>query len=97
MAAQATSTQFRSPKHKLISFFHAARNQWRERALGYRKAYRAANITVRDLRNSRDSWKQKYMGERKRRLELEAQLDQPPPRTASPSRLTAAAASRRAR
>lgn len=97
MAAQTTSTEFRSPKHKLISFFHAARDQWRQRALGYRKAYRAANITVRDLRDSRDSWKQKYMHERKRRLELEAQLDQPPPRAVRPSRPTAAAASRRTR
>ena len=97
MAAQATSTEFRSPKHKLISFFHAARDKWRERALGYRKAYRAANITVRDLQKSRDSWKQKYMGEREWRLELEAQLDRPPPRAARPSRLTAAAASRRLR
>lgn len=97
MAAQATSTEFRSPKHKLISFFHRARDKWRARALDYRNAYRAANITVRDLRNSRDSWKQKYMQERTRRLELEAQLDQPPPRAARPSRLTAAAASRRTR
>jgi hypothetical protein len=93
MAAQATSTDFKSPKHKLISFFHSARDKWRERSLGYRKALRSLNITARDLRNSRDSWKQKYMRERERRLEMEARLEHPPPRAATPSRLTTAAAS----
>jgi hypothetical protein len=92
MAAQATSNEFRSPKHKLIAFFHAARDKWRERALGYYKAYRAANINARDLRISRDSWKQKYVRERERRLELEAQLEHAPPRTAKPLQLTTAGA-----
>ena len=38
MAAQVTRTDFKSPKHKLISFFHSARDKWRARALGCRQA-----------------------------------------------------------
>jgi len=89
----AQGTKLKSPKHKLIAFFHSARDQWRQRALGYRKSLRAANITARDLRQSRDNWKEKYQRERERRLEAEARLEHPPPPTARPSRLTPAAAS----
>lgn len=91
--AHAKGQELKSPKHKLIAFFHSARDKWRERALGYRKSLRAANITARDLRYSRDSWKEKFVRERERRLELEARLEHAPPPTARPSRLTTAAAS----
>jgi hypothetical protein len=92
--AHAKGKELKSPKHKLIAFFHSARDKWRERSQGYRKSLRAANITVRDLRQSRDSWKEKYVRERERRLELEARLEHAPPPTARPSRLTTAAANR---
>jgi hypothetical protein len=88
--AHAKGKELKSPKHKLIAFFHSARDKWRERALDYRKSLRAENVTSRDLRQSRDSWKEKYMRERERRLELEARLEHPPPPAARPSRLTAA-------
>jgi hypothetical protein len=91
--AHATGTEFKSPKHKLIAFFHSARDKWRERAMGYRKSLRAVGITARDLRQSRDSWKQKYLRERERRLELEARLEHAPPPAARPLRLTTATAS----
>jgi len=61
--------------------------------MAYRKSLRATGITARDLRHSRDSWKQKYMRERERRLELEARLEHGPPPAARPSRLTTTAAS----
>ena len=91
--AHAKGKELKSPKHKLIAFFHSARDKWRERAMAYRKSLRAAGITVRDLRHSRDSWKEKYGQERERRLELEARLEHAPPPAARPSRLTTTAAS----
>jgi hypothetical protein len=95
--AHAKGKELKSPKHKLISFFHSARDKWRERAMGYRKSLRAAGVTARDLRHSRDAWKQKYARERERRLELESRLEHAPPPAAQPSRLTTTAASDRCR
>jgi hypothetical protein len=93
MAAQAISKEFKSPKHKLISFFHAARDKWRARAQQYRRTARSLNITARDLRKSRDAWKQKYMSERERRLALQAQLGRPSAPALKFCRLTTAAVS----
>ena len=95
MAAQATSTEFRSPKHKLISFFHWARDKWRARALDYRNALSGGEYHGQRSSEQPGFVEAEVYARAERRLELEAQLDQPPPRAARPSRLTAAAASRR--
>jgi hypothetical protein len=87
---------FKSPQHKLVGFFQSARDKWRERAVGYHQTVRSLKITVRDLQTSRDSWKHKYVRERTRRLELEAQLEHPPPRTVR-ARLTSTPANRQSR
>ena len=76
MEAQTILKDFKSPKHKLIALFRSGRDKWHARALSHRQALRVARITLRDLRNSRDLWKGKYMQERERRLELEARLVQ---------------------
>lgn len=71
---EVANGDFKSPKHKLISLFHLGRAKWRKRAQEYHHAMRDLNITVRDLRNSRDGWKRKYQQERERRLKLERLL-----------------------
>lgn len=92
--ARRTTSDFKSPKHKLISLFHSARDKWRERARAYRQLWRAMSVTARDLRKSRDSWKQKYKRERAQRLALAAQLGQRSAPGEKFSRLVTAAASR---
>lgn len=89
--------KFKSPKHKLIRFFQTHRDKWRERAHQYRKQMRSLTITVRDLRKSREVWKEKYLREREERLRLEARLEHPPPRGNGPVRLTSAAVGQRMR
>ena len=42
---------FKSPKHKLISFFQRSRDKWKERARRYFSQIRAFEVRVRDLDN----------------------------------------------
>jgi hypothetical protein len=93
MQARKTLPRFKSPKHKLISFFRSARDKWRQRSARYRRAALAKTITTRDLRRSRENWKQKYMRERERRLALEAQLAERPARAQKFSELMTASVS----
>ena len=76
MEAQTILEGFKSPRHKLIRLFCRGRNKWRARAEKHHQALRAARVTVRDLRKSREEWKRRYAQERQRRLELEGRLDQ---------------------
>lgn len=97
MEAVKTPSNYKSPKHKLVRFFERHRDRWRERAHKYRKQMRALSITVRDLRKSREDWKEKFLREREARLRLEAQLEHPPPRGNRSARLTSATAGQRTR
>jgi hypothetical protein len=74
MEAETTVKEFKSPKHKLLRLFSRGRQKWRARAEQHHQALRAARITVRDLRKSREEWKRRYEQERQRRLELEGRL-----------------------
>jgi hypothetical protein len=74
MGESASITEFKSPRHKLVAFFHWARDQWRERAHKYYRQMRSLEVKARDLERSRDGWRQKYQRERERRLELERPL-----------------------
>jgi hypothetical protein len=58
------SQSFKSPRHKLLAFFHQSRDQWRTRAKNYRNDLRALQIRVRDLEASRDHWRARYFEER---------------------------------
>jgi len=55
---------FKSPKHKLISFFQRSRDKWKERARRYFSQIRAFEVRVRDLEASRDHWRKRYFTER---------------------------------
>jgi hypothetical protein len=57
---------FKSPKHKLISFFQRSRDKWKERARRYFSQIRAFEVRVRDLQASRDHWRERYFTERAR-------------------------------
>jgi hypothetical protein len=55
---------FKSPRHKLISFFQRSRDKWKERARRYFSQIRAFEVRVRDLEASRDRWRKRYFTER---------------------------------
>lgn len=55
---------FKSPEHKLISFFQRSRDKWKERARRYFSQIRAFEVRVRDLQASRDHWRERYFTER---------------------------------
>ena len=49
--------KYKSPSHKLITFFKNSRDKWKERATERRKDSRDLQIKIRDLNASRDKWK----------------------------------------
>jgi hypothetical protein len=97
MAPRATPSTLKSPPHKLIAFFRHHRDEWRERSHKYYRSIRSLRVTNRDLRISRDLWKEKYAQERQKRLELEALLEHPPPGRNRNARPTATATNRHSR
>jgi hypothetical protein len=71
---------FKSPKHKLISFFQRSRDKWKERAQGYFAQIRAFEVRVRDLEASRDHWRERYFAERSgAQAPAERRGHEPPP------------------
>jgi hypothetical protein len=71
---------FKSPKHKLNSFFQRSRDKWKERARRYFSQIRAFEVRVRDLQASRDPWRERYFAERSRVQAPAEQQGHSPPR-----------------
>ena len=51
---------YRSPQHKLLSFFEASRPRRRQRAQQYQAEIRRLQIRVRDVEASREHWRRRY-------------------------------------
>lgn len=58
------STNYKTPIKKLLKFFKDSRDKWKRRTLKKQKRIEQLEIKVRDLTNSRDTWKKKYMEEK---------------------------------
>jgi hypothetical protein len=58
------SSTYKSPKHKLITFFKKSRDRWKKRAQDYFRKIRAFEVRVRDLEASRDHWRSQYFAQR---------------------------------
>jgi uncharacterized coiled-coil DUF342 family protein len=52
--------QFKSPTHKLITFFEKSRDGWKKRSDRYKARLESIRSKVRSLERSRDNWKEKY-------------------------------------
>lgn len=50
---------YKSPASRLARLFHSGRERWKQRALEKQKQVRSLEVTVRDLRASRDHWKER--------------------------------------
>jgi len=55
------SMNYKTPMKKLLKFFEDSRDKWKLRALEKQKRIEQLEIKVRDITNSRDTWKKKYM------------------------------------
>jgi hypothetical protein len=58
------SMNYKTPMKKLFKFFKDSRDKCSLRALEKQKRIEQLEIKVRDLTNSRDTWKEKYMEEK---------------------------------
>lgn len=56
---------YKSPKYKLLQFFEASRDQWKEKCLKAKSRIRSLKINIRDLKKSRQDWKEKCQGHKK--------------------------------
>ena len=61
---------YKTPPSRLARLFNQGREQWRKRALERQAALRKLKVTVRDLKASRDQWKEeaKALSEKNARL-----------------------------
>jgi hypothetical protein len=55
---------FKSPRHKLLTFFQRSRDLWRARANQYHREIRSLEIRIRDLEASRAHWRERYFAGR---------------------------------
>jgi hypothetical protein len=71
---------FKSPTHKLISFFQRSRDKWKARAGCYFSRIRAFEVRVRDLEASRDYWRERCLAQRSgAQAPAECRGPEPPP------------------
>ena len=64
MREPVNAKSYKSPKHKLLTFFERSRDQWRARAKEYHQEKRCLQTRIRDLEASRDHWRERYFEER---------------------------------
>ena len=50
---------YKTPASRLARLFHSGRERWKQRALEKQKQVRSLAVNVRDLRASRDHWKER--------------------------------------
>ena len=53
--------EFKSPTSRLLQMFKDGRDNWREKALEKQKKLRASEIKIRDLKASREYWKNRAL------------------------------------
>lgn len=64
------SKKYKSSNNRLVNFFEASRDKWKERSEKYYQEKRKLSYTLRDVTRSRDKWKDKC----KRLKELNREL-----------------------
>jgi len=50
---------FKSSDNRLVNFFESSRDKWKQKAINRHKKIRALEVKVRDLKKSRENWKNK--------------------------------------
>lgn len=73
MALDMDVQEYSSPLRKLMRFFRASRDRWKQKCLKAKQANKLLKNQVRAVEHSRDEWKQRVADQRRRLAELEAE------------------------
>ena len=57
--ASRIEMEFKSPVHKLLSFFRKSRDGWKRKCIGTKRELKLTRNRIRDLKTSRELWRQK--------------------------------------
>lgn len=69
------SVQFRSPLRKLVAFFKASRDKWKEKCQHAKYELKLLKRRFDNLRLRHDKWQQRYQEAEGQREQLEAQRE----------------------
>ena len=75
MATDDTLDSFRSPMRKLVRFFRASRDRWKEKCQRAKAESKLLGNQVRAVEKSRAHWKQRFREQRKQVNELQRELE----------------------
>ena len=64
--------EFRSPLRKLVAFFHASRDKWKEKCQRTKYELKLLKRRFENLQFSRDQWQQDYQQAEAQREQLQA-------------------------
>src|SRR5712671_512186 len=73
-AETTSASDFRTPPRILIPNLARSRDQWKAKATARKLQYRKEKIHSRDLKHSRQRWKQRALAAEQRLQELQQQL-----------------------
>ena len=76
MSALSEPKVYRSPRHKLLSFFERSRDRWKAKCLSRKREAKALTNNVVALRQSRDRWKALARQQRDEVQRLRRELEQ---------------------
>jgi mannitol-1-phosphate/altronate dehydrogenase len=75
MATDDTLDSFRSPMRKLVRFFRASRDRWKEKCQRAKAESKLLGNQVRAVEKSRAHWKQQFREQQKQVKELQRELE----------------------
>ena len=75
MATDDTLDSFRSPMRKLVRFFRASRDRWKEKCQRAKVEVKRLGNQVRAVEKSRDHWKQRFREQQKQVKDLQRELE----------------------
>jgi len=67
--------EFRSPVWKLVAFFKASRDNWKEKCQQVKYQLKLLKRRFENLQNNRDLWQQRYREAETQREQLQAQRE----------------------
>lgn len=66
---------FRSPLRKLVVFFHASRDRWKQKCQAAKHELKLLKRRYTNLQNSCTSWQQRYRESEAQREQLQMQIE----------------------
>jgi len=70
-----TNSEFRSPLRKLVTFFKASRENWKEKCQQVKYQLKLLKRRFENLQKNRNQWQQRYREAEMQREQLQAQRE----------------------